>query len=112
MAQTLLRAVILRTENPDRAAAFYIALGLPFAKKGDAPVYACTQGDIILEIHVGMSQGARLQLQVPSLEAAISAAGKAGGRLDGRPEPTRMGKKAILLDPAGNRVELVEVYDA
>ena len=110
MAQTLLQAITIRVDNPDRAAAFYIALGIPFTKNTDGSEgYAVKQGDILLEIQAGLAQGARLRFQVPNLETAVSNVGRAGGRLDGRPETTSAGKKAVLLDPAGNRVELVEV---
>jgi predicted enzyme related to lactoylglutathione lyase len=110
MAQTLLRAIIIRAENPERAAAFYIALGLAFTKPSETSAsYFLKQGEITLEIQAGLAQGARLQIEVANLDSAISGAGKFGGRLDGRPKTSSTGRRAVMLDPAGNRVDLVEI---
>ena len=109
-----LNLVVLRAQDPEAVCRFYEALGMSFSRErhGTGPLHhACDLGGSVLEIYPRRGDepsttGARLGFTVPSLDAALSAL-RAKNALIVR-EPTASARRAVVSDPEGHRVELVE----
>ena len=118
---TGLNLVVIRAKDPKALARFYSLLGLQFAeeKHGAGPEHlSCDLDGHVFEIYplANEKQGTtatRLGFRVESLPAtirAISAITEA--RVLRHPEGTKRGRRAVIVDPEGHRVELVEAAPA
>jgi len=113
---TSLNLLCLRASDPKRLVDFYEKLGLSFRKEkhGSGPVHhACELGGSVFEIYPlanGQSPTAstRIGFCVPSIDDAIKHF-DAGSELLSAPKDTQYGRKVILRDPEGHKVELVEI---
>ena len=111
-----LNLLVLRAEKPELLCDFYGALGLRFVREqhGTGPVHHASEiGDSVLEIYPRRSgepttQGARLGFDVPSLDAALAALGTQSAHVISGPTITPRGRRAVLCDPEGHKVELIE----
>lgn len=116
MADVKLNLVVIRAEDIDRAAEFYRLLGLEFRKDrhGSGPEhYSCEQGELVFEIYPRQKRsegaaGTRLGFCVPSLDALIADLEGIGARIVSRPKESPWGRRAVIEDPDGHRVELTE----
>jgi lactoylglutathione lyase len=111
-----LNLVVIRSANSERTVQFYRALGLSFNQEqhGDGPVhYASTLGAIAFEVYpcapgVGSAVEPRLGFRVPSIDQAVHAVTINGGRVLGPPKDSPWGRRAIVTDPDGRKVEITE----
>ena len=123
MTQQLERidALVMTTTRLKAMVAFYRALGMPLVEErhDDGPLhFACELGPPDASAHVAIYQakpgdetraGVRSSLigfRVASLDVAVRAAVAAGARVEIAPEDVPWGRRAIVVDPDGRRVEL------
>lgn len=112
---SMLNLLVLRAKDPARLARFYGAFGLSFVQEqhGNGPVHlTCELGDSVLEIYPyqesqGETSGARLGFRVDSIDRAIAAC-TAEVRILSAPKLTQWGRRAVIQDPEGHKVELTE----
>jgi len=115
MAGTALNLVVIRSADLDRAARFYEALGVRLSRErhGSGPEHlAGSAGAVTLEIYprgnAGETLGTRIGFRVASVAAAITAVQAVGGSVASPPHDSPWGLRAVVVDPDGHRVELVE----
>ncbi len=106
--------IVLRSRDLDRAEAFYSALGLRFVRHvhGRGPVHLASESaGQVFEIYPLKDSGestraARIGFAVPSVDAAYLALLGSGGQGVSEPQNSEWGKRAVVCDPDGHRVEL------
>lgn len=111
-----LNLVVIRARDARGLARFYSLLGLEFAeeKHGTGPVhFACDLGGFLFEIYPRSdsqpdTSATRVGFQVSSLSASMKALALTGTRVLRQPESTKWGRRAVIVDPEGHRVELLE----
>ena len=111
-----LNLVVLRSADIDRAAQFYGTLGLEFTKHrhGTGPEhYACELGDAVFEIYPRQSDrdgtsSIRIGFRVASVEALVAQLQEAGARIVSPPTNSPWGRRAVVADPDGHKVELTQ----
>jgi len=115
MADAALNLVVIRSADLERAAGFYAALGLRLAQErhGSGPEHLSGHsGAVVLEIYPrgdgGDTLGVRLGFRVASAEATVAAAQSAGGSVVSPPRQSPWGLRAVVADPDGHRIELLE----
>jgi catechol 2,3-dioxygenase-like lactoylglutathione lyase family enzyme len=115
MSETELNLVVLRSTDLERSERFYRALGILLAREqhGTGPEhFAGRVGHVIFEIYPqGNGEGTtktRIGFSVISLTNALSAVESAGGTVISNPHDTKWGRRAVVADPDGHRVDLVE----
>lgn len=115
-----LSLVVIRSGDLDRAARFYAALGITLGRErhGAGPEHlAGAVGGAVFEVYpagegqAGATAGVRLGFRVRSVADTVAAAVGAGGRLIQRPKAGAWGLRAVVADPDGHRVEVVEAAD-
>jgi lactoylglutathione lyase len=114
---TDLNLLVIRARNPKVLARFYSLIGLTFAEErhGTGPEHlSCNLGGYTLEIYPLRkgerdTTGTRLGFRVASLQTSLNAILELEGASVLRaPELTKWGKRAVVVDPEGHKVELVE----
>lgn len=106
--------IVLRASDLDRANAFYKALGLDFVRHshGSGPEHLASEGkDRVFEIYPLVegalpTTSARIGFSVPSVDATYSALLAVGGKSVSPPGESPWGRRAVVADPDGHRVEL------
>lgn len=106
--------IVLRSRDLDRAQAFYEALGLSFVRHahGSGPVHLSSESaGQVFEIYplteaTAPTSSARVGFSVPSVDATYTALLAAGGTSVGPPKDSPWGRRAVVADPDGHRVEL------
>jgi len=112
----VLNLVVIRSADPDRLVAFYQALGLHFEKHahGSGPEhFASTTGAVTFEIYprrdaTDTTTAVRLGFRVANVDDAVVNLLKAGGSLVAPAKDSPWGRRAVIDDPEGHRVELTE----
>lgn len=112
-----LNLVVLRSADMERAAQFYQVLGLEFTQHqhGKGPEhYAAELGPLVFEIYPlpadgNSTTGTRIGFRVASVDEAVAALELAGGRIVSPAKDSPWGRRAVLDDLDGHRVELTEV---
>lgn len=112
----LLNLVVLYSQDIQRSKAFYEALGLQFIKERHgqgSEHYACELNNTVLEIYPATAERPastciRLGFSVSSLDRVAERLTTLAGRLLFRPDESAWGKRAVVQDPDGHRVELLE----
>lgn len=116
MNKTTLNLVVLRSPDIQRAAAFYRRLGLDFTLhrhgQGTEHLAAEFPGGVF-ELYPQMADspstlGTRIGFAVPSVDTVIAALGDYPGAVISAPKDSEWGRRAVIADPDGHRVELVE----
>lgn len=118
MASTL-NLIVIRAADPDRSAAFYQLVGVRFTKHRHATGpehFASEGGPVVFEIYP-QADGpgtavTRLGFRVSSLDAIMAILATAGVPVIAPPARTEWGYRAIVLDPDGHRVELLEAVES
>lgn len=114
----VLNLVVIRVVDLERSRNFYSGLGLTFTleKHGAGPEHLTARtGGAVFELYPsgrsGETIGVRLGFTVGSLKLAIEKVELAGGKVlaltDIKPGPS----SAVLQDPDGHKVEIVEEDD-
>src|SRR5688572_11047402 len=115
MSNISLNLIVIRSPDIERACRFYSALGLAFTKHahGTGPEhYACELAGVVFEIYPRKSDAdsttaTRLGFRVPSVDAAVASLLSLGARVISPPKESPWGRRAVIDDPDGHRVELV-----
>lgn len=113
MAVNALNLLVLRARDPQSLAGFYEKLGLAFVREqhGTGPEHhSCQAGSSTLEIYPLEDEslktvGTRLGFSVDCIETTIASC---NGRVLSRLKTTAWGKRAVIEDPEGHKIELVE----
>lgn len=115
MGNVSLNLVVLRSADIEQAVTFYTLLGLEFVKEqhGTGPEHlACDLGSVVFEIYpaAGKPQDSltRIGFSVSSVAETVDAVRNSGGVVLAPPKDGRWGMRAVVADPDGHRVELVE----
>jgi len=112
-----LNLLVLRSARPEQSVRFYTAFGLSFEREqhGYGPEhFSATLGSLILEIYPRRSvddstAATRLGFQVEALDPLLGRLREWDGALLSGPEDSPWGRRAVIKDPDGHRIELVEV---
>ena len=116
VSNLVLNLVVLRSADPARTMAFYARLGVNFSlhRHGNgAEHYAAEIGEVVFEIYPvaaggGTTAGTRIGFRVPSVEAALEALRDYPDTVVTPARDSGWGWRAVVKDPDGHRVELVE----
>ena len=117
MADTVsLNLFAIRSKDRERTAAFYRLLGLEFVKHrhgSGLEHLSCELGGAVFEIYPRQSEtdsttATRLGLEVASVDKAIAELKSAGAIIVSAPKDSLWGRRAVVDDPDGHRVELTE----
>jgi lactoylglutathione lyase len=111
-----LNLVVIRSADIDKSAAFYSALGLAFSKHshGTGPEHYASEGDgVTLEIYPEVDSDSattatRLGFKVTNLDSLLSTLVEKGGRIASAAKDSPWGRRAVVVDPTGHKVELVQ----
>lgn len=106
--------IVLRSRDLERAYAFYRALGLSLARHshGDGPVHLASEsGGQVFEIYpltenATPTSSTRIGFSVPSVDATYASLLVAGGVSVTSPKDSPWGRRAVVADPDGHRIEL------
>ncbi len=114
-----LNLVVIRSADPERVVAFYRVLGLSFAREqhGTGPVhYACEMGRLVFEIYPQSEPQVlpetRLGFAVGQIADLIGGLEDTGVAVVQPPRETPWGLRAVVRDPDGRSIELIERLDA
>jgi lactoylglutathione lyase len=116
MSGISLNLVVLRSTDIEAAAEFYRCLGLEFVRQrhGDGPEHfaAETMGGVF-EIYPLMldgprTSGTRVGFSVSSLDESLAALQPYPRAIVSPPKNSPWGYRAVVKDPDGHRVELVQ----
>lgn len=108
--------VVLRAIDLDAAEAFYGALGLGFVRHahGSGPIHLASEAaGQVFEIYP-LAEGdlptssTRVGFVVASVDATYALLLTAGGQSVSPPKDSPWGRRAVVTDPAGHRVELMQ----
>jgi len=116
MTDIKLNLLVIRSPDIDRSARFYELLGLVFTKHahGTGPQhYAAELGSAVFEIYPrtdakDSTSRTRLGFRVASLDQTIAALQQSGAKIVSSPKDTPWGRRAVVDDPDGHRVELTQ----
>jgi predicted enzyme related to lactoylglutathione lyase len=116
MNQVIISLVVLRSSDLPRAAKFYSRLGLQFTRHqhGSGPEhFAAEVGGGVFELYPQSPDGpstlgTRIGFTVPSLESAIAALSEYPAAVISPPKDSEWGRRAVIADPDGHRVELLQ----
>jgi lactoylglutathione lyase len=113
-----LNLVVLQSADFDRTTAFYNKLGLTFDRhRHGTDLKPCPEhlaaelAGCVLEFYPATTtpiQPIRIGLKVPNLDATIASFQDAPEAILSPPKPTPWGRRALLKDPDGHKVELTE----
>src|SRR5215813_9771313 len=112
----MLNLVVLRSADLDRATAFYSKLGLSFTKHrhGSGPEhYSAALAGAVFELYPQSGDGAsslgtRIGFSVSSVDDVIKALSAYPTALVSLPKDSEWGRRAIVADPDGHRIELLQ----
>jgi len=116
MAEAQINLVVIRAADMERSARFYRLLGLDFTKhrhgKG-LEHYASETGPLVFEIYPRQDEnetfsGLRIGFQVASVDETVTALQDAGTVIVSPPKDSPWGRRAVVDDPDGYRVELTQ----
>ena len=116
MNDTKLSLVVIRAADLERSARFYAWLGLEFTKHshGSGPEhYICELEGLVFEIYPRQTEldstaATRIGFQIERLDATIDQLEQQGTSIVSPPKDSPWGKRAVVTDPDGHRVELTE----
>lgn len=102
-------AVVVRVPSLEEGLAFYHdALGHELLWRTET-MLALGFGDRETELVLALDTGPETDLLVESVEDAVAAITRAGGALVAGPDDIAVGKVAVVRDPFGNQLTLVDL---
>ena len=111
--RSTLSLVVLQSNDIEAAKQFYSLLGLSFVEEqhGNGPRhFSATLGTLVLEIYPceerNPSAPLRIGFRVPSLDRTLDMLRLRGARIAREAKDSPWGRRAVVEDPDGNRVEL------
>ena len=116
MNQPQLQLVVIYSTQLETIRAFYELLGMTFARErhGRGPEHFAAQlGELVFEIYPAPTDdppanSVRLGFAVASLDRLVETLVEAGGKLISEPLDSPWGRRAVVADPEGRRLELME----
>jgi lactoylglutathione lyase len=113
----VLNLVVIRSADPERLAAFYGNIAPQFEKHvhGNGPEhFASTCGQVTFEIYPrrddqDATTPVRLGFSVPDVDDAVTKLLGAGARLVAAAKDSPWGRRAVVDDPEGHRIELTQI---
>jgi lactoylglutathione lyase len=116
MAEVPLNLVVIRSTDLEKSGKFYQMLGLSFIKHrhGNGLEHLSYQaGQIVFEIYpqtakAEVTTGTRLGFQVLDLASLIVKLQRENVPVIAKPRESEWGQRAVVVDPDGHRVELVQ----
>lgn len=110
---TKLSSLVLRCANIEASRAFYERLGLRFSreKHGNGPEhYATIDHAPLIELYPDAtnSDRTRLGFDVTDVDAIVERVASAGAAVRTLPSASPSGRRAVVIDPDGRAVELIE----
>lgn len=110
----LCNLIVLRSRDLERAHSFYSALGLSFTRHahGKGPVHLASESEgQVFEIYplIGdavPTSSTRIGFSVGSVDATFDRLLTSGGTAVTPPQDSPWGRRAVVTDPDGHRVEL------
>jgi predicted enzyme related to lactoylglutathione lyase len=116
MSRTKLNLVVLRSQDPERSVQFYRLLGLTFERHrhGHGPEhFAAVLGTTVLEIYRARHErdstaATRLGFEVPCVDSVVAQADRFGARIVKEPGESEWGRRAVIEDPDGHQIELLQ----
>jgi predicted enzyme related to lactoylglutathione lyase len=116
MSNVTLNLVVLRSPDITRAAAFYSRLGLQFRqhRHGSGPEHFAAElpGGGVFELYPlsngASTLGTRIGFRVPSVDDTVAALSDYPSAVITAPRDSEWGRRAVVADPDGHRVELVQ----
>ena len=116
MTKVSLNLIVIRSNDSERAVQFYSLLGLTFAhhQHGNGlPHVAAQSGSLTFEIvprkdGTDSTAAVRLGFQVACLDAVMGRLQNAGAKIVQAPKMSPWGRRAVVDDPDGHRIELTE----
>jgi len=117
MTRPDLNLVVLRCADIEQAMAFYSKIGLQFAKHrhGTGPEhYSAELAGAVFELYPQSgdgpsSLGTRIGFRVFSVDDVIKALSDYPGAVVSQPKDSEWGRRSVVADPDGHRVELLQV---
>ena len=117
MSKVSLSLIVLRSLDIARSAEFYARLGLQFTlhRHGSGPEHFSSElaGGGVFELYPvdnGTTVvGTRIGFRIPSVDEAVVALAGYPGAVVSMPGETEWGRRAVVLDPDGNKVELAQL---
>ncbi|MBD1863056.1 MULTISPECIES: VOC family protein [Trichocoleus] len=114
MSEVQLNLVVIRSSNVEQAAVFYQRLGLSFIKHqhgNGLEHFASELGSITFEIYpctpgTVPTKATRLGFQVSSVDDVVCKLKQHGASIVSPPADSAWGRRAVVADPDGHRVEL------
>jgi lactoylglutathione lyase len=108
--------VVLRSTDLPQAVAFYSALGLKFTqhRHGNGPEHFAAELDgSVFELYPQAADapstlGTRIGFRVSSIEATLAALSEYPTAIITPPRDSEWGLRAVLSDPDGHRIELLQ----
>ena len=107
--------LVIRAADIRETASFYEALGMRFhsERHGSSAEHLASQiGDFIFEIYPlagnTSTTATRIGFTVDSLDDAVNCAAAVHGKVITKPAQSAWGRRAVLMDPEGHKVELTE----
>jgi predicted enzyme related to lactoylglutathione lyase len=116
MPAPFLNLLVLRAPDIEAAQRFYSLLGFSFTRHahGTGPQhYAAESGAQVFEIYPQTSaddatKSVRLGFKVPALDATVTRLIEGGATLISAPKDSPWGRRAVIADPIGHKIELIE----
>ena len=112
---TALKLVVVYVHDVEAAKCFYECLGLSFRaeKHGHGPQhFAAVMGSTVFELYPRQADSnggpIRIGFEVVSIEKALHALRRLSAKVCKEPYDSPWGRRSIIEDPDGNRVELTE----
>jgi len=111
-----LNLVVIRSRDIERSAQFYTSLGLYLEKHrhGSGPEhYVSEEEGSVFEIYPRQDEadsttGARIGFQMAAVDTIVQRLEEAGAKIISAPKSSLWGRRAVVEDPDGHRVELTE----
>lgn len=112
-----LNLIVIKVSDLSPSVSFYESLGLRFVEEqhGNGPVhYSCDVGGTIFEIYPSDEnsggQDVRLGFVVDDgLDQIVGQLEENGSKVISHPKNSPWGRRAVIADPGGHRIELTEV---
>jgi len=116
MSEITLNLIVLRSSDIKRAADFYTRLGLHFTRHqhGTGPEhFAAELGGAVIELYplapnAPSTLGTRIGFAIGSLDETLAAIRDYPQAVISPPKDSEWGRRAVVADPDGHRVELLE----
>ena len=116
MGKPALNLVVLRSADITRATGFYSRLGLEFSRHQHgtgAEHFAAGMAGCVFELYplakdAKTTLGTRIGFSVPSVDAVVAALADSPGAVVVAATDSEWGRRAVLADPDGHRVEILQ----